>query len=336
MATAIRPLITLQQGIESAKGTLVAATNKRPGDWNFIEEQDFYRPDYPADARGNVGEAGVITRKGTIIEGETDLTPEDFLWLMHCGIQGGLSPTTSTDEELWEAEPDLDSGNETIETATFEWQESDGSTPHYAGEAGYAMLESFEINWAFNQPAKVRERWFARARQSTTLTTSLSPLAGRVPLIAPKLKIYLDNSWAGLGSTQLTAVNRSGSLKVSTGYAPNYTNDGRADVDFVNHKTGLHAATLSLVLENNATGAARIAEFRSNSIVFVRLLFEGAPIGGGNPRMVQIDGAYRFVSPTNRSNDGQQRLIAVELESVVDPTSGKTMAYAALNELGAF
>lgn len=335
MATAIRPLTTLQQGIESTKGTIVAATRKRPGDWNFIEEQDFYREDYPAGLRANVGGAGVITRKGAIVEGETNLTPEDFLWPMLCGVEGGVTPATTDDEELWEFEPDLDTGNETINSSTFEWQESDGSTAHYYGEAGYGMCESFEINWAFNQPAKIRERWFARARQSSTMTAALTPIPGRVPLIAPKLSIFLDSSWSGLGGTQLTAVNRSGSLKVNTGYAPNYTNDGRSDVDFVNHKTGLHTATLSLVLENNAAGAARFAEFRANSIVFVRLNFAGALIGAGNPRMVQIDGAYRFVGPTNRNNDGQQRLINVELESVYDPTGGKTIVYRARNELAA-
>jgi len=77
---AIRSFDQFQIGEEATKGTLVAATTKLLGDGVFTEEQDFYRPNYPRGFRATVGGAGVVTRQGTVITLESDLSPEDILW----------------------------------------------------------------------------------------------------------------------------------------------------------------------------------------------------------------------------------------------------------------
>lgn len=337
MATSLIPFNRLQLGMEdiSTKGTLVPATRLIVGDHTMAEEQDFYHSSYPAGVRANVGGAGTIVRKGTAVDISTDLTAEEILWPLLTGIVGAVTPSVvDITAELWTFTPELTTGVPTINTATLEMQRSDGVTAHYYGEAGYAMTESFKIDWAFNDIAKLAVKMFARARQSGTLTASIVPYASREPLAANMLAIYWDTSWASLGTTSLGGLVRSGSFECTTGYAPDYVLDGRADVDFSVHKVGPVTGKFSLVLEFDAVAAAKFALYRSNDIVYIRLLNTGSIVGATTAtKFVQIDGAYRFVSAPSFSADGDQVLCSMELESVYDDTGTKTLEFAVQNAL---
>lgn len=408
MATAIYPLNKIQLGIESAKGTLVAATRLIQCDGEAMEEQDFYRSGYPQGVRANAGGAGVITRKGFGIKIATELTAEEILWPLLTGVRGAVAPTnhgggsaltgtanvavttssttladsrvtwvvnewigatvtcdgktgvvtsnTSTTltvgawvggtpttgsawsivalDYLWTFTPQLTTGIPTIDAATIEAMRSDGSTNHYYAEAGYGITSAFEAEWAFNQTGKLGWDMFARARQSDTPTGALSVYSSREELVTPLLSTYLDTSYASMGNTQLTGITRSAKLAVSTGFAPNYTMDGRADRDFVNHKVGNITAKLSLLMELDAVGAARFTAFRSNALQYIRLKNTGGLIGGRN-KYVQMDGAFRYTGAPAISRDGEQMLVACELESVYDVTGTKTLEFSALNGLAA-
>lgn len=335
MATAIQSFNKLQLGRESSKGTNVAATKVIHGNWNLVEEQDFYRSEYPAGVRANVGGAGTILRKGVTIDGETELTAEEILWFLQTGIRGqvtGAEQTTDQSDYLYTFTPQLTTGIPTIDTATAEMVRSDGSTNHYVGEAPYVMTRMFGIDWTFNEIARLRAELFGRARESDTPTGSLSEYATREALKSNLLSIFLDTSWVGLGGTQLTGINRSASFECTTGFEPNYSMDGRANLDFSNHKVGKLAATLSLVQELDSVGAGLFTKYRANDVVYVRLLNTGSQIGTGDNRAVQIDGAYRFTAPPELSEDGEQVLVSAELESVYDVTGTKTLEFAVTTE----
>lgn len=331
MADAIHELRKVQIGVESTKGTLVAATTQLVGQATMTEEQDKYRSSYPAGVRANVGGAGYITRKGVLMDIETELTAEEILWALCCGVKN-VSGVDSSGDVTWTFVPELTTGIPTIKTATFEYIESDGSTNHIAREFGYAMCSGFTIDWAFNEVAKLKHSWFARASQTSTPTDSLTAYASREPLVSPLLSVYLDTSFSGIGGTQLTGVVRSASLDVSTGFAPDYKLDGRSDRDFSKEKVGPLTAGLTMVMELDATGAARFASYRTNDIVFIRLKNVGTTVAAA-ARYVQVDGAYRFTSPPALSADGSQILASFELESVYDPTGTKTLEFTVLNGL---
>lgn len=335
MATAIHPLNKIQLGIESTKGTLVAATRLIQCDGEAIEEQDFYRSAYPQGVRANVGGLGTITRKGFGLKVQTELTPEELLWPLETGIKGGISPSGGGASKTWLYTPELTTGIPTIKTATIEAIRSDGTTNHYYGEAGYALTKGFDIEWTFNQAAKLGWEMFARARQTDTPTSSLVVYTTREVLVTPLLKVYLDTTWGGLGGTQLTGIVRHAKLSVVTGYMPNYTMDGRTDLDMVNHKVGNLSAKLSLLLELDSVGAARFTAYRANSGQFIRLINTGSAISGGGNETVQADGAYRFTAPPAMQVDGDQMLVACELESYYDATGTKTLEFTAINQLAA-
>lgn len=343
MATAILPFRKLQAGIETTKGTLVAATRVLVGDIDFDEQQDFYRSAYPRGVRARVGGAGVITRKGSQVNVATDLNAEEVLWPLLCGVKGGVTGVQGGAGELtaytWTFTPELSGAVPTLNAATLEVVESDGATNHRADEVGYGMCRRFGIEWTPDAVATMSYEFFARARQASTPTGSLTPYSSREPLVGAMSKTYLDTTGAGLGGTQLQALIRSGSFECVTGIEPNFTADGRSDRDFVNHKFAAGImATLRLTLEFDATGAARaVTDFRDNDVVFIRNLFEGTIITDATTsrHTVRVDGAYRFASNPAISEDGDVVLVDMNLESVYDETWGKTLEFVAINALSA-
>lgn len=331
MATALRSFRKVQIGKESTKGNAVAATKVMVGNGFLSEQQDFYRSAYARGQRFPTGGAGVVTRKGAILAWETELTAEEILWPLSTGVQGNVSPNNTNSEYTWTFTPQ-NSGVPTLDAATLEFMESDGVTNHIARKSAYAMTRSFEITWAADgKPAQCKWEMFARASATATPTAALSAYSGREPLVGDLCTIYLDTTWAGLGGTQLTALVRSGSLKVMCGVEPDYTCDGRADHDFTNHKITVLSASLNLVLEMDATGAARYDDYRTNDLVYIRLKFAGSTVVA-NARSVQVDGGYRFVGEPARSEDGEQVLVGLSLEAHSDETNAtKFMGFVVVN-----
>lgn len=337
MATSIVPFRKLQIGMESTKGTLVAATRVLPGNHHLSENIDFYRSPNPRGVRATVGGAGVITRKGCEISFDTELTAEEILWFLLTGIKGGVAGVNASSDYTWTFTPQLTTGVPTLDAATVEFLLGDGVTNHYYGEAGYAMTQSFKIDWSMDNatdPVKLSAKMFARARQTDTPTGALTVYSTREPLVPALSKHYLDTSWAGLGGTQLTGIIRSGSIEVATGIMPDYTADGRSDKDLVKHRVGLLSARQSLVMEFDSVGASRFANYRANDIVYIRNQFLGSTVAV-NPRKVQVDGGYRFADTPSFSESGEQVLMSANLEAVYDETSAKILEFVVLNGLSA-
>lgn len=339
MATALTQFNRAQVGIEvvSTKGTIVPATRQIVGDHTFVEEQTFYRSPYPIAVLANVGGAGVIVRKSTLLTISTELTAEEILWPLMTGVAGSVTGSvTDTSAYTWLFTPLLTTGVKVIQSASIEFARGDGTTNHYLNTSGYGMTQSFQIDWAAPNPALLKWTMFARARQTAGLTAAIVPYPTREPLSALQLQVFWDTSYATLGNTALAGMVRSGSFVCTTGYAPDYTLDGRADTDFGVFKVGPIVATLSLVVEFEAVAALKFAQFRLNSLQYIRLTTLGSLAGSATAyKTVRIDGAYRFTTPPAFSADGAQVLCTIALESVFDVTGSKSLEFQAINKLSA-
>lgn len=337
MATSIVPFRKMQIGMEATKGTLVAATRVLVGNNHLAEVLNTYRSPHPRGVRATVGGAGVFTRKGSEVTVDTELTAEEILWFLLTGIKGGVTGVNSSSDYTWTFTPQLTTAAITIDAATVEFIQGDGTTNHYYGEAGYAMTESFKIDWSADSPSdpvKLSAKMFARARQTGTPTGALTVYSTREPLVPALSKHYIDTAWSSLGGTQMTGICRSGSIEVMTGLSPDFTGDGRSDKDFVEHNVGSLGAKQSMVWEFDANGATRFASYRANDIVYIRNQFLGSTVAV-NPRKVQIDGAWRFVDTPSFSAQGEQVLMSANLEAVYDDTGTKILEFVVLNGLSA-
>lgn len=332
--TAIWPLDKAQLGIESTAGTLVPATRIVQANWDLVEEMDLYQSDYPQGVRSNVGDVGAIMRKGMTVDFETDLNAEEVLWPLMTGIRGSVTPTAAGSANTWVFTPQLTTGALTIQTATVELMHSDGATNHYYGEFGHALTSRIGMSWAFNEPAKLNWSMFGRARQTGTATAALAVYPTREILASNSLAMYQDTTWAGLGTTQVTGTTRSVTLDITTGMSPDYTLDARADKDFGTYNVGRLAATLEIVQEMNAAGAATFANYRANDKLFIRLKDTGSAVSAA-VKTVQLDGCYRFTESPTFDRDGDVVTVTYNLESFYDATSGFTLLPTVINALTA-
>lgn len=325
MALAIPSLNKVQIGREAAKGTLVPATRLLFGKADIKEIRDYYRAQYNRGVRANTGGAGSLAMQAVEINVEQDLAPGQVLWPFLTGFRGNISPTGAGADKTWAFTPELTTALPTIDTATVEFVDSDGTTNHYYGEAGYCLTKSIALEYLFNAPVKLRYSMFGRARQTGTPTAALTLYAtAQTPFMSNQATIFVDTTWAGLGGTQIQSLVRGLRIEIETGYVPDFTMDARADSDHTNFIPGPVTAKLTLLVEMDATAALRMAEYRANSIVFIRAKVIGAALGGSN-YSVQIDGCYRFIETPERSEDDRRVLRSFPLESVYDETSGFTI-----------
>lgn len=335
MATAIKPLEKLQIGIESTKGTLVPATRVIVGENRLIEHRERYRSSYPRGVRATVGGAGVLTKQWAEVTVDTELSAEQILWPLMTGVRGSVSGSNSNNAFTYTFTPQLTTGIITVDAATVEFIESDGSTNHIASEAGYGLTESFRIESTPEDIAKLSWKMFCRARQASTPTAGLSPYTGLEELPGALLSVYLDSASGSLGSTQLTGIVRSCSFEYMTGLGPDFTADGRSDKDYADHQVNSLSAKLSLTLELDAVGAARFDDYRTNDIVFIRLKWTGGTAGDAGTKTVQVDGCYRFAGDPTFPDESDQKLVALELEAVYDSTWTKIVEFVITNGLSA-
>ncbi len=332
MAASVHQFNKIQIGEETVKGTSVPATVEIVADVTQVEEQDFHRSALPAGQRATPGAAGVVLRHGTIFTVETELTPHDILWPLHTGVRGNITSVAGTGDETWTFLPELTTSAITLDSATVEYVRGDGTTNHYYGESAYCLTSAFRIEWAFNEIAKLSWDMFGRRRQTGTPTPALTPYAGRAALTSNLTSIFVDDTGAGIGASQLTTILRSGRFECPTGIEPDYTLDGLADQDFTIHKVSNIGATLQLVLEFDAASALEFADFRNNVLRFIRMITTGAVIGA-KVFTVQVDGAYRHVTPPQFTQDGDQVIVTLDLEAVYDATWGKILEFELVNDI---
>lgn len=326
----------IQVGMETTKGTLVPATRVLLAEANsaIVEEQEKFSPSYTRGVRTMNHTAGVIMRKGTMVNVSTDLNAEEVLWPLLTGVRGAVTGVGAGADKTWTFTPQL-TADPTLDAATIEMIRGDGTTNHYYREAGYGLTQNFHMEFAYNQVAKLSWGMFARAGQTGTATGALVPYPSREILTSNKLAIYKDTTWAGLGGTQLTGVMRSVTFDCTTGVMPDYTLDARTDLDFTKHLAGSLGATLDMVFEFDATGATFFGQWRTNDIIFIRLKCTGSVIGSA-VKTVQIDGAFRFTSsPAGFTDDDGRVVVTLNMENVFDETSSNTLLFTVINGLTA-
>lgn len=326
MATALIPLEKLQFGVESTPGTLVAATRvylaENGGAWT--PEIDRQAVDETRGVLAMVEDVDV--RKGSLLSVAGNLDFEQIELALQTGIKS-VSPSGSgpyTREWL----PSL-TAPETLKAATFEVAYRDGASKHVEKEFGFGTCSKFSIATAFNQPAKLQADFFARAPQSSTFTTGQSAMAREV-IPSNKFGLWIDSSWAGLGTTQKSGLLRSSNLEVVTGAEPDYTHDARADLDFSQLMRGLITGRLNVTCSVNGDFATEYAAWESGALRFARL----KALGSGSRSFI-VDVAGRYTAPPRFGNQGRLRTAELQLEFRQDPTSGNIIRFEVINSISA-
>jgi hypothetical protein len=150
-----------------------------------------------------------------------------------------------------------------------------------------------------------------------------------------KTKLYIDNSTATIGTTQIVNSFLEATLKVETGWKAQHTGDGNLYFSYPEF-TGLKG-TLEMTLLHNATTAAERVLWRSDTPRLIKLLATGDALttpGTFTTKTldIRLAGIYTKFDPPNDEDDGSN-IYKVTFELAYDSTAALLGQILVTNEL---
>jgi hypothetical protein len=255
-------------GVDAATTSKIIAT-----EFNAVPMDEVYRP---ALIQGllleNPGNEQVIKRWSEItISGPLSYEQAQNLF---AGVLGNdAAPTGSGDPYTWELTRDP-AGVPSVATYTIERRITDGSTPIQQAWH-YCCIRELTITFADGEPVTYSATLFGRRVQTETLTASQSlPTPEWMPLGVGKM--WIDTTWAGLGTTVVATQVTAGSVTFRTGLQPAWTLDQRADLDYSAVSNGRLGIEASITAKVGAQYATEKTAAEAQTLRAVRLQFDGS------------------------------------------------------------
>lgn len=331
MGTNEEILKVFQAGLESTRGTNVAATRKV-----YAKLTDrFDRPLIAmADTSGTYeGRRRPHYARAKVGFSALDIcTYQDLPWWLQMGAKGGVSGSNDgSGAYTYTFTPSA--ATDDLKSATFEYGET--GNPY---ETAQCMVNSFtlrmdsdndqEAGWMFD--AEI----IGRDRETTTLTGSLTDRATEV-ILARGTKVYIDDAGGTMGATQKTGSLISASLTVNNNL------DFKAFSEDVNYvaanKVGRGERTLDAQFTLEFDSDTEFAKYRATAPAqrMIRLEQSGAaPIHTTvYPRMrFDMYGYWSSWSPGTRKNN---MTATFGFMGFYDITAAKTWQIAIVNALSA-
>lgn len=332
-----RALTKMQFGIETTRGTAVAANTMLMGEHqpispditNEIVEEDI-----------GVRAKGARVRKGDV-KGVTDVLRLPNLYfqalpaLLSCGLKGSITPTEQTPSQsdyLWSFVPNMTSAN-APQAMTLELGDDSNVV-----EREFLMFEGYRLQVDIPQqrgaaPVLFEGQYFARQNTDASFTGGLSlPAAENVN--AKLVRYYRDTAWSGVGGTEKTGVLRRADVQLMTGVHPKWM--GGANRYFDTYGEGELHFIAAFTFEGGTEAEAVRDLMDSGALSVVRLQVEGSQIGTGVNHKLTLDlgGFWRDVIPLAENDRGNNIHTAV-LEGRYDTTGAKILQASVITNVSA-
>jgi len=329
MASGQKALTAILYGAEDPHGTLAAATGYVLGEHQPItadHQTAKIRDDMKvrADATRTMVYAKLVTDTLRIPHGYFQILP----MLGSICLEGAVVPSEQTVGQLdylWTFDPSMTAENEPDSIALWLEDNVDVSLRHYV--MGKRLRFSFQVPQGQGDANLQAElEYFAQKNDTGVAQAGISKPT--VETINAKLmRIYLDATWAALGTTEKAGILRAGTVEILTGLHP--IMNGSAYTYFTDHEEGMIGVTAALTFERNATSQAIIAAAKSSAggpktPAALRLEVEGSQIGTGENHSLKLDiwGYWDQYVGNAQEADGTL-LDTVTFAGIYDPTSAK-------------
>lgn len=285
MSSSVQALDIIQLGKESTHGTSVPATTRWMGSAMVKPILQTFSP------KGQIGVllenpmgSDTVAQKRTDITFEADLTYEQILHVLMMCMKGGVTGTGASADKTWAFAPSY-TADPALESFTMDYRKA--GSANWDEEITYVMGKSFEISGAIGEDAKLTCEAFGKSSSlGTAITGSIAvPTVNYVP--AQLFKVYIDDTFGGLGGTQL-----SGDL---VGFKFAFRSMAQpkqylGDIDLAQHGLKTAGFDLELQAEYDASIDTERTKARNRTRRYVRLEAVGAVLGGSNYK-ITIDAA---------------------------------------------
>ena len=324
----------VQAGKESTGGTAVAADTMILGKVKFTPD---VTPVIPADDIGlNVNgyravTGGKLVNNTLEIErGYFQILPLLFSMFMKGGVTA-VEQTTDQDDYLWDFTPNLDGTTNAPDTVTLEFGDS-----AQAFENEYVMGEKLSISGSVPQdggdaPVKISLDFFGKQNTKTTFTASLAkPTVNE--LSGYLTRLYVDDTWAGVGTTEKTSILRAFDIEMIGGKYPQF--HGGSVLTFDSFGEGKISGMCTLTLDTTAVAIALYDAIGTMKVF--KLLIEGAAIGTGEKHTLDLAFSGIIMEPKpGESKDKETSLTTIQIEFVYDPTGAKIVVPQVITNVAA-
>lgn len=311
-------LEAVQWAREAVAGTDLATTSKmivesfRP----VPSSPEAYRPQILRGLMQRHRGGETVLSRGTNWTAEGPLTFQQAQNLFSGTIINVAAPTAGP-PNVWLHTRNVVGVLPTLASYTFERRVTDGSTP-IDQAFHYAMISDLELTFAHDEPVRYVANGFARRVQTETMTAAISLPSFEV-CVAPLMKVYIDSSWATLGTTQVTGQILNGSVKIGSGAGPLRTLDGRTDRDFaaIAYASSRVSIELSLTLLMGPQYAVAKAAAEAQSVRAVRLQIDGTTAN----QQIQLDMLLKHKVPdlyAGSEYEDEQTIYTIELVETSD------------------
>jgi len=320
----LKGLRRIQIGKETTFGSDHAATARLIGRLDMSPDYKMYRPDDTETGRLSSFERSDIVGTMAKMSFESDANYEQLAYLLGMSIIGGVTPTGGGSPYSWAFTPNLSTIN-APDTYTFEYGDD-----HQAYQSTGCFAKSLELSGQIDDVVKVKADIVGQAVAAISFTDSLANPTALNPVKADMGKLYIDSSWANLGSTAKENTLVDFSWKISEGIKPIKKLDGSlAYADRVETKRHIE---LDMTLGHNSVYDTLLTAFLAQSKVFVQLKFTGPAITGGTDILV-LNGCYVLDNPDSLNDQEGQDTVKVKLVSIYDPTGDKEWSVVLTNAL---
>lgn len=313
MPTGIKDLRVYQAAREAAYGTAVAATNRLVGDLEITPQEKVIEPQPQIGVLIANPVADLVVERAAEVKLSGDLTYEQVLYLLEAAIRGNQTPAGAGADKTW-TYASLYTGDPLLKSMSLQRRLTDGTTTWDEGVA-YALCKDFKISAAIGDVVKFDSTWFGRPVDTAVALTPAIAVPAVNFIAASDVKVYIDDTFAGLGVTQLLGDVISWDLSATGMYQPKYFQDGRADRSFATHSLLRQDYNASIQVEWNAQISALRAKAASRAIQYVRIVATGPTLGASNYK-VQFDFAARFKEAQFDQKGDRQGNDTVTLEFV--------------------
>lgn len=246
--------------------------------------------------------------------------------LFSMGIKGNVTAVEQTPSEgdyLWQF-PAPQTGAESVDSITLE-----AADDQQAYEIAYCLGKRIRITGDVDTgEVHVSVEFFGDKQIPTTVTGGLS--VPTVELMNAKLsRIYIDGTWAGLGTTELQKALVSYEIVIEDGVHPKFF--GSSQREFDSHGQGAITAEATFTFERTADVATEEQKYRPASGFaqtprFIQLTITGDQIGSGDNQKLQIDLAGLWMSWSSLDGDRDDNTLDVaKLRAGYDSTGAQAI-----------
>lgn len=316
----------IQIGKEATRGTKVAATKVLLGRLTVTPKLGLYMPE--DEDRNSLAAVHRRTIQSQDLDWSFDgsLSYDQIIYFLAMNLKGAVTPTTpggGVTSRDWTFTPALAAVN-THDTYTVEHGDN---TQEY--EFGFGVGTGLELTYALGEVVALSATGIGQFHAKSSFTGALAAPTNFDDVVAQKTKLYLDTTWAGLGTTQQLALINA-VVRLPPAIQPNRVADGALDFSHLNEIK--RAAEVELTFRHIAAGVTEYDRWVSGGQVFARLESTGPLIEGALNKLFRVDLALRYTGePEMLAESNGENVIRLTARTFPDVTSGNDMSVMARN-----